>query len=100
MLWSHIGILASLNELGGPVFDGVGLSGFKSRANSFSLAQLAALFLLCLLLFSLSLLSFCGLALWGWGLRTDRVSPSLALPAFFINNNNNDYIRLVSGGDW
>ena len=27
----------------------------------------------CLLLFSLSLLSFYGLVLWGWGLRTDRV---------------------------
>ena len=29
--------------------------------------------LFCLLLFSLSLLSFCGLLLSGWGLRTDRV---------------------------
>ena len=28
---------------------------------------------LCLLLFSLSLLSFYGMVLWGWGLRTDRV---------------------------
>ena len=27
----------------------------------------------CLLLFSLSLLSFYGLVLWGWGLRIDRV---------------------------
>ena len=34
----------------------------------------------CLLrLFSLSLLSFYGLVLWGWGLRTDRVL--IALPA-------------------
>ena len=45
----------------------------------------------CLLLFSLSLLIFCGLVLWGWGLRTDKVlslSPSLALTTFFKNNNN------------
>ena len=41
----------------------------------------------CLLLFSLSLLSFCGLVLWGWGLRTDGVLialSSLALPTFLI----------------
>ena len=48
----------------------------------------------CLLLFSLSLLSFYGLVLWGWCLRTDRVwialSPGLALPTFFNNNNNNN----------
>ena len=34
----------------------------------------------CLLLFSLSLLSFCGLVLWGWGLRTDRVLIALSQP--------------------
>ena len=33
----------------------------------------------CLLLFPLSLLSFFGLVLWGWGLQTDRVL--IALPA-------------------
>ena len=49
-------------------------------------------FTFCLLLFSLSFLSFCGLVLWGWGLHTDRVliSPSLLLPTFFNNNNNNN----------
>ena len=44
---------------------------------------------ICILLFSLSLLSFCGLVLWGWGLWTDRVLialSSLALPSFFDNN--------------
>ena len=34
----------------------------------------------CLLLFSLSFLSFYGLVLWGWGLRTDRVL-NRSLPA-------------------
>ena len=33
----------------------------------------------CLLLFSLSLLSFYGLVLWGWGLRTDRVLIALSI---------------------
>ena len=63
MLWSHIGTLmrrlaaesrstagllfpsVSLwNDLADPVFDGVGLVGFKSRTNAFLLA-LAALYL-------------------------------------------------------
>ena len=35
---------------------------------------------ICLLLFSLSLLSFYGLVLWGWGLRTDRVLIALSQP--------------------
>ena len=34
----------------------------------------------CLLLFSLSLLSFYGLVLWGWGLWTDRVLIALSQP--------------------
>ena len=34
----------------------------------------------CLLLFSLSLLSFYGLVMWGWGLRTDRVLVALSQP--------------------
>ena len=33
------------NNLSDPVFDGVGLAGFKSRANAFLLAQLLAHFL-------------------------------------------------------
>ena len=51
--------------------------------------------------FSLSLLSVYRLVLWGWGLRTARVSSlslSLALPTFFNNNNNNnDNIELYRG---
>ena len=53
VLWLHIGILmqnlaisqylyplslSQLNDLANPVFDGVGLVGFKSRTNIFSLA--------------------------------------------------------------
>ena len=63
------------NDVSDPVFDGVGLSDFKSRANAF-LLTLAALFLLyiysLLLFFSFSS-SLYRLVLWGWGLRTDRV---------------------------
>ena len=49
-----------------------------------------------LLFFPFSLLSVCRLALWGWGLQTDRVyiTLSILLPTFFNNNNitsfNND----------
>ena len=49
-----------------------------SRAGHCLFIGLAALFLLCLLLFSLSLLSFNVLVLWGWGLRTDRVLIALS----------------------
>ena len=51
VLWSHIGSLMRFlaagpyslsvclwNDLASPVFDGVGLAGFKSRANAFLLA--------------------------------------------------------------
>ena len=38
----------------------------------------------CLLLFSLSLLSFYGLVLWGWGLRIDRSLPALYYQPFLI----------------
>ena len=54
VLWSHIGFLAhllaaeprstagillvTLNDLGDPVFDGVGLAGFKRRATACLLA--------------------------------------------------------------
>ena len=59
------------NDLSDPVFDGVGLAGFMSRPMPFYWPSCSLTF--CLLLFSLSLLSFGGLVLWGWGHRTDRV---------------------------
>ena len=51
----------------------------------------------CLLLFSLSLLSFYGLVLWGWGLRTHRVLIALSQPFIqpFFNNNNNNNVRYI-----
>ena len=60
------------NDLGDQVFDGVGFSGFKSRANAFLMASSPIWSLpFSLLLFSLSLLSFYMLALWCWSLRPD-----------------------------
>ena len=77
------------NNLGVPVFDGAGLAGFNSRDNAFLLAYSCSL-PFCLLLFSLSLLSFSGLILWGWSLRTDIV-----LPTFLYSYNNKDYSILI-----
>ena len=65
------------NDLSDPMFDGVGRAGFKSKPMPFYRPSCSLTF--CLLLFSLSLLSFYGLVLWGWSLRTDRVL--IALPA-------------------
>ena len=68
------------------MFDGVGLAGFKNRANAFQLACSAhSLASPTILSFS----SFHGLVVWGWGLWTDRVfslSPGLAQWTT-INNN-------------
>ena len=67
------------NDLVDPVFDGVGLAGFKSRSNAFLFFPSCSL-LFCLQLFSLSLLFLYRLVVWGWFLRTDRVSISLSRP--------------------
>ena len=64
--------------LSDPVFDGVGLASFKSRANAFSLAQLLAPFS------SPAIFPFSSFILWDWhcvvglGLRTDRVLIALS----------------------
>ena len=63
-----------------------------SRAGPMPFCWPSCSLLFCLQLFSLSLLLLYRLVVWGWGLRTDRVSISLsglALPIFFNNNNNN-----------
>ena len=66
------------NDLSDPVLDGVGLAGFKSRANAFLLALLLA-HILSPAVFPFS--SFIlWLVLWGWGLRTDRVLIALSQP--------------------
>ena len=58
------------NDLSDSVFHGVGLTGFKSRANTLLLAWSAFSFLSpTILYFS----SFNRLVVWGWGLRTDSV---------------------------
>ena len=114
LIWSHISILMRLlsaepRSITGllspsqclcetiwvtPVFDGVWLSGFKSRANVLFWGLAARAFLS-----SPSILSFYGLALWGWGLLTDRVcqslSPCLALPIIFHRNNTNNFDYFV-----
>ena len=51
----------------------------------------------CFILFSLSLLSFNRLALWGWGfglIGCLSFSPSLVLPTFFTNNKEIFFMRL------
>ena len=51
-----------------------------SRAEPMPFYWPSCLLTFCLMLFSLSLISFCGLVLWGWGLRTDRVLIALSQP--------------------
>ena len=68
------------NDLANPVFDSVGLAGFKSRANAFSFIGLSCSIPTIIYSFSLSLLSVYSLVLWGWGLRTDRVYITLSQP--------------------
>ena len=77
-------------DLSDTVFDGVGLAGFKSRANAF-LLTLSALSFLSPTILSFS--SFHGLVVWGWGLWTDRVFslyPGLAQLTPNDDNNNNN----------
>ena len=111
VLLSHIGtpmhlLAAEPRSIAGHLFPGQCLCGtilvipcsmvwdwWVSRAGSMPFHWPSCSLTFCLLLFSLSLLSFYGLVLWGWGLQTDRVlllSPSLAVPTFSNNNNNNN----------
>ena len=78
------------NDLADPVFAGVGLAGFKSRANAFHIG-LSFSHPFSLLPFFLPLLYFYWLALWGWRLRTDRCKSlsCIALLTSFTNYNNN-----------
>ena len=82
-------LLSSLsNDLVYPVFDGVGLAGFKSRSNAFFSCSL----LFCLQLFSLYLLFLDRLVVWAgvFGLiGCQSPSPGLALSIFFNKNYNN-----------
>ena len=79
------------NDLSDPVIDGVGLAGFKSRANAFLLAR-SVVFLVSPTILSSSS-SFYGLVVWGWGFWTDRVfslSPGHAQRTPNDDNNNNN----------
>ena len=76
MQYSRTFILFSVslwNDLANPVFDGVGLAGFRSRANASFIGLSCSFPTIVFYSFSLSLLSVYRLVLWGWGLRTDRV---------------------------
>ena len=71
------------NDLSDPVFDGVGLEGFKSRANAFLLALICILFLF-ITVCSFSFRPWVGCV--GLGLCIDKVhliSPNLALLTLF-----------------
>ena len=81
--WTFSPLLLSLwNDLGEPVFDGVGLGGFKTRSISFLLVSIAPF--LCPTVFPFS--SFILLVGFvGWALRTDTVL--IALSQLCITNH-------------
>ena len=68
------------NDLADPLFDGVGMAGFKSKANAFFIGLSCSIPTIFLFYFSLSLLPVYKFVLWGWGLRTDRVYITLSQP--------------------
>ena len=82
------------NDLADPVFDSVGLAGFKKMANIFLLSKLHYLFLsstIFPLIFFLSIGWYCGAVVLGLiGCRS--LFHILALPTSFNNNNNNNNI--------
>ena len=77
-LYSHFGV--PLERSSNPVFDGVGLAGFKSRVNAFFIGLSCSIPTIVFYSFSLSLLFVCGLVLWGWDLWTDGVYIALSHP--------------------
>ena len=85
------------NDLSDPVFDGVGLAGFKSRANAFLLAWSALSFLSPTILFDFS---FHGLVVWGWGLLTDSVLTLSRLAQRTPNNNDLRNMRSITSEDF
>ena len=72
--------LSPWNDLADPVFDGVGLAGFKSRANVFFIGLSSSILTIVFYFFPLSLLSVYRLVLWGWSLLTDTVLITLSQP--------------------
>ena len=112
VLWSHIGILMFLfaaeprspagllfhsHYLCSPILLTCirwrGTGGFQRQGQCFFIG-LSCSIPFCIQLFSLSLLPFYGLALWGWGLRTDWVvfvhsQPCIADLFKIVNSNCN-----------
>ena len=80
------------NDLANPVFDGVGLAGFKSRSNAFFIGPSCSIptivFTLFPFLFFPSIGWYCGAGFFGL-IGCISLSLSLALPTLFNNNNNN-----------
>ena len=85
-----------LQCLAGPIFDGVGLSGFKSMANDFFTCQSWSIDFCLLLFFPFPSFWSWGVAEWSWGLWPQlcgvgdlwligckSLSGSLALPTMF-----------------
>ena len=69
-----------------------------SRAGPMPFCWSSCSLLFCLQLFFLSLLFLYRLVVWGWGLRTDRVSISLSrscIANLFNNNNNNNNNTII-----
>ena len=83
------------NDLANPIFNGVGLAGFKSMANAFLLAYAAlSLLLSSTIVFLLSIVWYCGA--WVFGLiGCISLSLSLALPTFFNNDNSELLLQLI-----
>ena len=78
MCWCGILLSESLwNYLSDSVIYGGGLTGFKVTANA-SIIGLIFSIPFCLPLSQISHPSLYGLILWGWGLRTDRISITLS----------------------
>ena len=81
------------NDLADPVFDGVGLAGFKTRANYFFIGVSFTIHTIFFFYFSFFLLSvfgwYCGAGVFGC-IGCISLSLSLALPTSFNNNNNNN----------
>ena len=64
--------------LADPVFDGVGLLGFRKGPMLFFIGLSCSIPTIVFNYFSLSLLSVYRLVLWGWSLRSDRVYTTLS----------------------
>ena len=81
------------NYLANPVFDGVELAGFKSRAMPFYWPKLLYPYSSVLLIFPFCLYVgwYCMAGVFGL-IGCISLSFSLALPTFFNNNNNNIHL--------